>query len=83
VHEVYLPEHFDRVDTPEVAARLKAYHTSADEVGRVAAAARVKLLVLSHIIPSPDEPGIEATILERAGKHFKGRIVVGKDLMRF
>lgn len=79
VHEVYLPEHFDDVDSPEVAARLKAYHTSADEVGQVAAAAEVKLLVLTHVIPGD----AEKTILERASKHFKGKIVVGKDLMRF
>src|SRR3989338_5463620 len=79
VHEVYLPEHFDRVDTPEVAARLKAYHTSAEEVGEVAAKAGVKLLVLTHVIPSDGE----AAILERASRHFKGRIVVARDLMRF
>ena len=79
VHEVYLPEHFDDVDSPEVAVRLKAYHTSADEVGQVAAAAEVKLLVLTHVIPGNGEK----TILERARKHFKGKIVVGKDLMRF
>jgi len=79
VHEVYLPEHFDDVDSPDVAGRLKAYHTSADEVGQVATAAQVKLLVLTHVIPADGEK----TILERARKHFKGRIVVGKDLMRF
>ncbi|MCI0402705.1 MAG: MBL fold metallo-hydrolase [Acidobacteria bacterium] len=79
VHEVYLPEHFDDFDSPEVAARLKAYHTSADEVGQVAAVAEVKLLVLTHVIPTDGEK----TILERARKHFKGRIVVGRDLMWF
>ncbi len=79
IHEVYLPEHFDDVDPPEVAARLKAYHTSADEVGQIAAVAGVKLLVLTHVIPGDGEQ----TILERAAKYFKGKIVVGKDLMRF
>ncbi len=79
IHEVYLPEHFDDVDSPEVAARLKAYHTSADEVGQVAAAAEVKLLILTHVIPGDGEK----TILDRARKHFSGKIVVGRDLMRF
>lgn len=79
VQEAYLSEHFDRVDTPEVAARLKAYHTSAEEAGQIAAAAGVKLLVLTHLIPT----GADQTFLERASKHFKGRIVVGRDLMRF
>jgi len=81
IHEAYLPEHFDDVDSPAVAARLKRYHTSADEVGQVAAAAGVKLLVLTHVIPG--DPESEKIFLERARKHFKGEIVVGKDLMRF
>jgi len=79
VHEAYLPEHFDQVDTPEVAARLKHYHTSAEEAGQVAQAAGVKLLVLTHLVPGD----ADQTFLERAGKYFKGRIVVGQDLMRF
>lgn len=79
IHEAYLPEHFDRVDSPEVAARLKAYHTSAEEAGQVATRAEVKMLVLSHLVPGD----ADATFLERAGKHFKGKIVVGRDLMKF
>jgi ribonuclease Z len=79
VHEAYLPEHFDRADTPEVAARLKHYHTSAEEAGEVAQQAGVKLLVLTHLVPG----GPEKTFLERAGKHFKRKIIVGRDLMRF
>jgi ribonuclease Z len=79
VLEAYLPEHFDHVDTPEVAARLKAYHTSAEEVGQVTQEAGVKLLVLTHLVPGDSEE----VFLERAGKHFKGKIIVGHDLMRF
>jgi len=79
IHESYLPEHFDRVDNAKVAARLKAYHTSAEEAGQVASRAGVKTLVLTHLIPAD----AEKTFLERAGKHFKGKIVVGRDLMRF
>ncbi len=79
IHEVYLPEHFDRSDTPEVAARLKAYHTSATEAGQVAARAEVKMLVLTHVIPADGE----VEIIRRASKHYKGPIVVGRDLLRF
>lgn len=79
VQEACLPEHFDRVDTPEVAARLKRYHTTAEEAGQVAAAAGVKLLVLTHVIPAE----ADAAFLERAGKYFPGKIVVGRDLLRF
>lgn len=78
VLEAYLPEHFARVDTPEVAARLTRYHTSAEEAGQLAAKAAVRKLVLTHLIPG----NAEETFRERAGRTFKGEIVVGKDLMR-
>jgi ribonuclease Z len=74
--EAYLPEHFLKVDTPEVAARLMHYHTSAEEAGRIAAEAGVKTLVLTHLIPA----GAAETFRERAAKAFKGTIIVGDDL---
>ncbi|MGH9669562.1 MAG: MBL fold metallo-hydrolase [Terriglobales bacterium] len=79
VHEVYLPEYLDKVDTPEVAARLKAYHSSPEEVGDVAQRAGVKLLVLTHLVPGNEDKAI----LERVSKKFSGKVVAGKDLMRF
>src|SRR5262249_39978942 len=80
IHEVYLPEYFDHVGRrPEGVARLKRYHSTPEEAGDVASKAGVKLLVFTHLVP----PNQESTILERAGKHFAGRIVVGKDLMHF
>jgi len=79
VHEAYLPEEFDKRDNPEVAARLKAYHSTAEQAGTAAQRAGVKLLVLSHLVPAGDEK----TYAERAAKTFKGKIVVGRDLMRF
>ncbi|MGZ4808956.1 MAG: MBL fold metallo-hydrolase, partial [Thermoanaerobaculia bacterium] len=78
VLEAYLPEHFDRVDKPEVAAMLKHYHTSAEEAGRIATDANVKMLVLTHLVPGDQD----ATFRTRASKTYKGPIVVGKDLER-
>jgi ribonuclease Z len=79
VHEAYLSEYFSKTDSPEVAARLRAYHTTAEQAGQVAAAAGVKLLVLTHLIPGDND----AEFLRRASQNFRGRIVVGKDLDRF
>ncbi len=67
------------------AANLKphllAAHTTAADCGRIAAAAGVKTLVLSHFVP-PDDPAITDDMwLEEARAHFDGRIVVGKDLL--
>ena len=78
VMEAYLPEHFLEVDTPEVAARLMRYHTSAEEAGEIAAAAGVKTLVLTHLIPA----GADETFRRRAAKAFSGKIIVGSDLLR-
>lgn len=78
VLEAYLPEHFDKVDTPAVAARLKSYHTSAEEAGEIATHAGVRTLVLTHLIPG----NADETFRERAARKFKGEIIVGKDLLR-
>ena len=77
IQEAYLPEHFDKVDTPAVAARLKSYHTSAEEAGVVARDAGVKKLVLTHLIPA----GEDETFRQRAAKAFRGTLLVGHDLL--
>jgi ribonuclease Z len=87
VHEVYMPGYFakthsvemTRGDTAEVTRRLGRYHTDAEQVGKIADAAGVKKLVLTHLIPPEDGDKMR----ELAAKNFKGEIVVGKDLMRF
>ena len=87
VHEVYMPGYFARTrsvemtrgDTAEVTRRLGRYHTDANQVGKIAAAAGVKKLVLTHVIPPEDSDKIR----ELAARNFSGEIVVGKDLMHF
>ena len=91
VHEVYMPGYYqthsrpsapgfvNRQDTEAAAQRLARYHTDAEQVGKIAAAAGVKKLVLTHVIP----PEAGAEIRALAAKSFKGEIVVGNDLMRF
>jgi ribonuclease BN (tRNA processing enzyme) len=60
---------------------LRASHTTAEEAGRIAQEAGVGTLVLSHFVP-PDDPSIsEAMWREAAATLFRGRIVVGRDLM--
>ena len=61
-------------------AHMKADHTPVEDVGRIAAEAGVKTLVLSHLTPAI--PSITDDIWRApAAKHFKGEIIVGKDLM--
>ena len=79
IHEACLPEELDKRDSPEVAARLKRYHSTPEQAGMAAQQAGAKLLVLSHLVPGKDEN----VYAERAAKTFTGKIVVGRDLMTF
>jgi ribonuclease Z len=93
IHEAYLPGIFNSRpnagSTPpnrqaggsaqpaQVAENLSRYHTTAEQAGQIAARAKVKQLVLTHVIPAdrPDE------MLRLASRAFKGKVTVGSDLM--
>jgi len=62
-------------------AYMRSFHTSDVEVGRLAAAARPRLLVLHHLVRMG---GTDAEIIAgiRAGG-YQGEVVIGKDLDRF
>ena len=60
---------------------ILSHHTTAEDAGRVAAAAGVRMLVLSHLIPAEDPAVTEEMWITAARRHFDGRIVVAKDLM--
>jgi len=64
-----------------LAESIVAHQTSAEDAGRVAQAAGVKTLVLSHLVP-PDDPEVtEQMWLDAARTHFRGQVIVGRDLM--
>lgn len=69
------PIHFD-----DYMAHMKLDHSPVEDVGRIAQAAGVKTLVLSHLTPGID--GIQdETWRDAAAKYFKGEIAVARDLM--
>jgi ribonuclease BN (tRNA processing enzyme) len=86
VHEcMYLPAVDRLVLKTKNGATLKKHllesHTTTEDVGRIAAAANVKVLVLSHFVPG-DFPDITDDDWARDVKtNYSGRIIVGKDLM--
>jgi ribonuclease BN (tRNA processing enzyme) len=67
------------------AATLKKHiidsHTAVEDVGRVAAAAGVTTLVLSHLVPADDPAISEQMWIDAARPYFKGEIVVARDGM--
>ena len=60
---------------------LLASHSLPEDAGKVAAAAGVKTLVLSHLVPSDDPSLTDDNWLEDVRKHFGGQVIVGHDMM--
>lgn len=60
---------------------LLASHTLTEDVGKVAAAAGVKTLVLTHLVPSDDSSITDEIWAEGVRKHFDGQVIVGRDLL--
>jgi ribonuclease BN (tRNA processing enzyme) len=58
---------------------MRADHVPVEEVGRIAQEAGVKMLVLSHLAPGSSVS--DEAWRAPAAKYFKGKIVVGHDLM--
>lgn len=86
VHEVmYLPGIEALLKQLPNAQRLRehlmASHTLPEDVGKVAAQAGVKTLVLSHFVPGDNPTITDEQWAEGVRKHFSGRIIVGKDLL--
>lgn len=85
VHEVLYRPFWERPDapqTPDVRRHIIASHTDAEDLGRLAKASGVKTLVLSHYVPSePTGAVTDETWLAAVRKHFKGEVVLGRDLM--
>lgn len=86
VHSVMYPPAIDRLvaRVPNAAAlkeSILAHQTSAEDAGRLAQEAGVRVLVLSHFVP-PDDPEVtEAMWADAARRHFRGPVIVGRDLL--
>ncbi len=57
------------------------YHSSIEQAGETAARCNVKTLILNHLVPPP-RPGREAEYIDRAARHFDGKIHLADDLLR-
>jgi ribonuclease BN (tRNA processing enzyme) len=86
VHEVLNADGVDRLVSKIPNARtlktsILSHHTTAEDAGRVAQAAGVRTLVLSHFVPSDDLAITDQMWIDAARTHFRGTIIVGKDLL--
>ncbi len=86
VHDALYPPGVDRLvagvpNATTLKESILSHHTTAEDAGRVAQAAGVKTLVLSHFVP-PDDPAVTDQMwIDAARTHFRGTVIVGKDLM--
>jgi ribonuclease BN (tRNA processing enzyme) len=86
VHEaLYLPG-LDRLlarvpNASRLREHILASHTTVEDAAKIATAADVKTLVLSHLVPSDDPTVTDSMLLAAAQPHFAGRIVIGQDLL--
>jgi ribonuclease BN (tRNA processing enzyme) len=87
VHEVMYVPLIERVlasnpNREALVARVRAVHTTGEEVGRVARKAGVKTVVLSHLLNSRPGDGVTDEMWAAdVRKEFGGEVIVGRDLM--
>jgi ribonuclease BN (tRNA processing enzyme) len=62
-------------------ASIIAHQTSAEDAGQLAQRAGVKTLVLSHLVPADDPEVTDQMWIDAARTHFRGSVIVGKDLL--
>lgn len=81
VHECFIHREMKLAPgrTPEGLNNVASYHTLSSEVGKVAAEAKARCLVLNHFVPVVFD---KAALLAEVRRDYAGPIVVGEDLMR-
>jgi ribonuclease BN (tRNA processing enzyme) len=86
VHEALYTSAVDRMvagvaNATTLKKSIISHHTSVEDAGRVAQAAGVKTLVLSHLVPADDPSITEEMWLQAARSYFRGSVIVGEDLL--
>jgi ribonuclease BN (tRNA processing enzyme) len=68
-----------------VARHVAETHSTSADVGRMAAEAQVKTVVLTHLLPGSNRPGPgefpDTAYIDGVRQHFSGQVIVGRDLM--
>ena len=93
VHEALMPEAALRASAiaarlgnarlAKLASDIPGYHTSPVEAAEVAKAAGAKKLVLTHLVPGPQNFLMRRMFLRGVSDAYDGEVVLGEDGMRF
>jgi ribonuclease BN (tRNA processing enzyme) len=62
---------------------MKEEHVTPEDVGRLAAIAGIKTVVMTHLGPTFDPNDDYQRYVDEAKKYFSGTLVLAEDLMRF
>lgn len=68
-----------RKQTAQIMRDILDYHASPAQAADSARVAGVKMLVLSHVVPSMPSSYLHAAFLDGAEDHFDGPVIVGED----
>ncbi|MGY4403869.1 MBL fold metallo-hydrolase [Bradyrhizobium sp. USDA 3315] len=87
VHEALYEPGLDAVvrrvpNAERLKASIQSHYTRADAVGRIAAMANVKTLVLNHFVPAGDNNAAPEVWRDAVRTTYGGNIVVGRDLLQ-
>lgn len=66
-----------------VVEGMRVNHLTADEVGKLAATAGVGMVVLTHFVPVPEQMNRPGEMMAAIRRHYKGRVVMARDLDSF
>ena len=82
LHEVYIEGEIkvlSKMRSAKTLHNVKTYHTTSNQVGKVASLARCKKLVLTHFVPTKfDEKKLQSVVKKDFGKN----PIIGKDLLK-
>jgi ribonuclease Z len=82
VHECFIHREMlalPGVRGPETIENVASYHTLSTEVGKVAAQARARCLILNHFVPVAFDAG---SLLAEVRADYDGPVLIGEDLMQ-
>lgn len=67
----------------QFAIHMRTEHLSPEQVGQLAAAAHVKAVVLTHLVPGDDRETDMSRYSAGVRRYYQGPVIVGKDLFEF
>jgi ribonuclease BN (tRNA processing enzyme) len=71
----------ETADAASIVRHVAEAHSTPEDVGRMAAEANVKLVVLNHLLSGAGSTSPASTLIAAVRKRYSGEVIVGDDLM--